>query len=98
MLVLTKTIFRVLNFVVKVESSDNLIKLDLTYGQVGYRNAKGQQTNQIATFKKLQIMQIKGLHACARLAEHILEQKKFIVSTSDLSCNFAEMSTNISSN
>ena len=33
-------------------------------------------------------MQIKGLRACARLAEHILEQREFIVSTSDLSCKF----------
>ena len=76
--------------VVEVESSDNSIKLDLTYGQVGYRNAKGQQTNQIATFKKLQIMQIKGLRACARLSAHIVEQREFIVSNSDLSYKFAE--------
>ena len=41
-------------------------------------------------------MQIKGLRACARLAEHknetrnILEQREFIVSNSDLSYKFAE--------
>ena len=64
--------------VINVESSDNSIKLDLTYGQVGYRNAKGQQTNQIATFKKLQIMQIKGLRACARLAEHKNEMRNIL--------------------
>ena len=65
-------------YVVKVESSYNSIKLDLTYGQVGYRNAKEQQTNQIATFKKLQIMQIKGLRACARLAEHKNEMRNIL--------------------
>ena len=79
--------------VVKVESSDNSIKLDLTYGKVGYRNAKWQQTNQIATLWKLQIMQIKGLRACARLAEHILEQRESLLS--QLQTFLANLNSNV---
>ena len=41
--------------VVKMQSSDNSIKLDLTYDQVGYRNAKGQQTNQMSNCNSLEI-------------------------------------------